>query len=164
MFNTSCFGYDIGLNFLQILRPHPKGVHLRCIKTKTAMNRWSFDYLKRPRKRLKRKHQLDYLSVENDCKICTIIIYNNNVTSKKFLRCSICFAVKCHSFAFEQANEAPEQMGYQLNLSIKTGWKVEKITKLRQRKRHCCYCLHNDTVRSLSALPAFKKAVRQLRF
>lgn len=31
--------------------------------------------------------------------------------------------------------KAPEQMGYQLNLSIKTGWKIGKITKLRQRKR-----------------------------
>ena len=31
----------------------------------------------------------------------------------------------------------PEQMGYQLNLSIKTGWEIGKITKLRQRKRHC---------------------------
>ena len=31
--------------------------------------------------------------------------------------------------------KAPEQMGYQLNLSIKTGWKIVKITKLRQRKR-----------------------------
>ena len=33
-------------------------------------------------------------------------------------------------------SKAPEQMGYQLNLSIKTGWKIGKITKLRQRKRH----------------------------
>ena len=32
--------------------------------------------------------------------------------------------------------KAPEQMGYQLNLSIKTGRKIVKITKLRQRKRH----------------------------
>ena len=27
--------------------------------------------------------------------------------------------------------KAPEQMGYQLNLSIKTGWKIGKVTKLR---------------------------------
>ena len=36
--------------------------------------------------------------------------------------------------------KAPEQMGYQLNLSIKTGWKIGKITKLMQRKRH--YFIH----------------------
>ena len=135
MFNISCFGYDIGLNFLQILRPHPKDVHLRYIKTKTAMNRWYFDYLKRPRKRLKRKHQLDYLSIENDCKICTIII---------MLRVTNFFVVVFVSqlnvipLLSSKRTKAPEQMGYQyqLNLSIKTGWKIGKITKLRQRKRH----------------------------
>ena len=135
MFNISCFGYDIGLNFLQILRPHPKGVHLRYINTKTAMNRWYFDYLKRPRKRLKRKHQLDYLSIENDCKICTIII---------MLRVTNFFVVVFVSqlnvipLLSSKRTKASEQMGYQyqLNLSIKTGWKIGKITKLRQRKRH----------------------------
>ena len=33
--------------------------------------------------------------------------------------------------------KVPEQMGYQLNLSIKTDWKIGKITKLMQRNRHC---------------------------
>ena len=135
MFNISCFGYDIGLNFLQILRPHPKGVHLRYIKTKTAMNRWYFDYLKRPRKRLKRKHQLDYLSIENNCKICTIIIM---LRVTNFFVLVFVSQLNVIPLLSSERTKAPEQMGYQyqLNLSIKTGWKIGKITKLRQRKRH----------------------------
>ena len=165
MFNTSCFGYDIGLNFLQILRPHPKGVHLRCIKTKTAMNRWYFDYLKRPRKCLKRKHQLDYLSVENDCKICTIIIV---LRVTNFVRCNICLAVKCHSFAFEQANESARANGISTEFKYQNWPENCKNYEGKAKKASWLYsfsyCLHHDTLLFLSPLSVLKKAVRQLRF